>query len=106
MFNGSNCDRKSQLSGILTEPLNPRVTTARLIFLRNLLPLQAIHLTTILSPLSSNVKPFFWENEHTLGFEKIKELLASIFNYTEGKTKNAVNIIYTDSSLHLIIVLM
>ena len=23
MFNGSNCDRKSQLSGILTEPLNP-----------------------------------------------------------------------------------
>jgi len=25
MFNGSNCDRKSQLSGILTEPLNPSV---------------------------------------------------------------------------------
>ena len=25
MFNGSNCDRKSQLSGILTEQLNPRV---------------------------------------------------------------------------------
>ena len=25
MFNGSNCDRKSQLSGILTVPLNPRV---------------------------------------------------------------------------------
>ena len=25
MFNGSDCDRKSQLSGILTEPLNPRV---------------------------------------------------------------------------------
>jgi len=24
MFNGSNWDRKSQLSGILTEPLNPR----------------------------------------------------------------------------------
>ena len=24
MFNGSNCDRKSQLSGILTEQLNPR----------------------------------------------------------------------------------
>ena len=24
MFNMSNCDRKSQLSGILTEPLNPR----------------------------------------------------------------------------------
>ena len=23
MFNGSNSDRKSQLSGILTEPLNP-----------------------------------------------------------------------------------
>ena len=27
MFNGSNCDRKSQLSGILTEPLNPRDLT-------------------------------------------------------------------------------
>ncbi len=24
MFNGSNCDRKSKLSGLLTEPLNPR----------------------------------------------------------------------------------
>ena len=24
MFNGSNCGQKSQLSGILTEPLNPR----------------------------------------------------------------------------------
>ena len=25
MFNRTNCDRKSQLSKILTEPLNPRV---------------------------------------------------------------------------------
>ena len=24
MFYGSNCDRKSKLSGLLTEPLNPR----------------------------------------------------------------------------------
>ena len=24
MYKGSNCDRKSQLSEILTEPLNPR----------------------------------------------------------------------------------
>ena len=24
MFNGPNCDRKSQLSGILSQPLNPR----------------------------------------------------------------------------------
>ena len=24
MFNGLNCERKSQLSEILTEPLNPR----------------------------------------------------------------------------------
>ena len=24
MFNWANCDRKSQLSGIWTEPLNPR----------------------------------------------------------------------------------
>ena len=24
MSNGSDCDRKTQLSGILTEPLNPR----------------------------------------------------------------------------------
>ena len=24
MFNGSNCDRMSQLSGVLAEPLNPR----------------------------------------------------------------------------------
>ena len=27
MSNGSNWDRKSQLSGILTEPFNPRVQT-------------------------------------------------------------------------------
>jgi len=25
MFNATNCDQKSQFSGILTEPLNPRV---------------------------------------------------------------------------------
>jgi len=24
MFNRTNCDRKSQFTGILTEPLNPR----------------------------------------------------------------------------------
>ena len=25
MFNATNCDQKSEFSGILTEPLNPRV---------------------------------------------------------------------------------
>ena len=30
MFNGSNCDRKSQLSGRLTEPLNPLDVTWQL----------------------------------------------------------------------------
>ena len=30
MFNGSNCDRKSQLSEILTEPLNPRAAAIEL----------------------------------------------------------------------------
>jgi len=34
MFNGSNCDRKSQLSGILTESLNPREANS---FTRHLL---------------------------------------------------------------------
>ena len=29
MFNRSYCDRKSQLSGILTEPLNPRALKFR-----------------------------------------------------------------------------
>jgi len=33
MFNGPNCDRKSQLSGILTEPLNPRDGTRKENFL-------------------------------------------------------------------------
>ena len=32
MFNGSNCDRKSQLSGILTEPLNPRGVSGKFIY--------------------------------------------------------------------------
>ena len=30
MFNGSNCDRKSQLSGILTGPLTPRESTVKI----------------------------------------------------------------------------
>jgi len=30
MFYGLNCDRKSQLSGILTKPLNPRERGYRL----------------------------------------------------------------------------
>ena len=29
MYRGSNCDRKSQLSEILTEPLNPHVIKVR-----------------------------------------------------------------------------
>ena len=29
MYKGLNCDRKSQLSGILTEPSNPRGLTRR-----------------------------------------------------------------------------
>ena len=33
MSNGSNCDRKPQLSGILTEPLNPRVLCRFILFL-------------------------------------------------------------------------
>ena len=39
MFNGSNCDRKSQLSEILTEPLNPHA-------------MQAHFLTVLLKPLT------------------------------------------------------
>ena len=34
MFNGTNCDRKSQLSGILTEPLNPRGLHISIIFVK------------------------------------------------------------------------
>ena len=30
MFNRTNCDRKSHLSGILTEPLKPRECVARI----------------------------------------------------------------------------
>ena len=33
MFNGSNCDRKSQLSRILTEPLNPREISRKYLYL-------------------------------------------------------------------------
>ena len=36
MFDGSNCDRKSHLSGILTEPLNPRVLSVYLIINTNI----------------------------------------------------------------------
>jgi len=33
MFYGSICDRKSKLSGLLTEPLNPRVITIAFCYL-------------------------------------------------------------------------
>ena len=36
MFNGSNCDRKSQLSGILTEPLNPLEHNVGFLLISNL----------------------------------------------------------------------
>ena len=70
-------------------------------FIRNVLPLQIIHLTTILYPLSSNIKPFLWEEKHSIAFEKIKEILKTNFNYTEARLKNAINIIYTDASTSL-----
>ena len=36
MYNGSNCDRKPQLSDILTEPLNPPALSWETYVMRNL----------------------------------------------------------------------
>ena len=67
-------------------------------FLRNLLPLQIIHLTTILTPLTSPTVEFKWLPKHTQAFNEIKELLNASANYLECPLKNAINIVYTDSS--------
>ena len=44
LMHGSNCDRKSQLSAILTEPLNPRDAATYIFYLVHLY-LQGICLT-------------------------------------------------------------
>ena len=42
MYNGSDCDRKCQLSLILTEPLNPREGTVNVFFLNQLLVISTL----------------------------------------------------------------
>ena len=58
MFNRSNCDQKSQLSGILTEPLNPRDKVLKFILCKNSAIFQSPNLVN-LSRVSNPPKTSF-----------------------------------------------
>ena len=69
-----------------------------LTFIRHLLPLKIMDLTTVLTPLTSAVTPFKWTNEHEKAFTMINELLNSSIAYAEPLKENAIKIIYSDAS--------
>ena len=60
-----------------------------------------MHLTTVLTPLTSVLKPFCWLDEHEKAFVQIKEMLVAEVCYTEARIENPINIIFTDPSLRL-----
>ena len=61
MYNGSDCDRKCQLSLILTEPLNPREGTVNVFFLNQLLVI-----STLLNMKKKKRKFSLFTTEHPL----------------------------------------
>ena len=71
-------------------------------FLRNLLPLQIIHLSTVLTPLTSPNVPYEWSEKHEKAFLEMKSLLKTSVNYLDCPLKNPINIVYTDSSESLL----
>ena len=71
-------------------------------FIRNLLPLQIIHLSTILTPLTSPTVSFNWEPHHEQCFQEIKSLLQLNLNYLQCPMEGSINILYSDSSESLL----
>ena len=71
-------------------------------FLRNLLPLQIVHLSTVLTPLTSPTVPYVWSEKHERCFGEIKSLLQSSANYLECPLRDPINIVYTDASESLL----
>ena len=69
-----------------------------LTFIRHLLPLKIMDLTTVLSPLSSLNCQFKWNEEHENAFNLINELLHASISFSEPQTDNAIKIIYSDAS--------
>ena len=73
-----------------------------LTFIRHLLPLKVMELTTTLTPLTSALTPFKWNDEHENAFNKINELLDSSISYAEPQSENSIKIIYSDASEKLL----
>ena len=67
-------------------------------FIRHLLPLKVLDLTTVLTPLTSTTAQFKWNTEHEQAFNMINQLLHSSISYAEPQTDNSIKIIYSDAS--------
>jgi len=70
-------------------------------FLRPTLPPLVLHLSTVLYQLTSPTVEFKWEEQHTLAFKEIKNIIGTGLNYVHPY-QNSILIIYTDSSESLI----
>ena len=67
-------------------------------FIRHLLPLKVLDLTTVLTPLTSATTQFKWNTEHEQAFNMINQLLHSSISYAESQSDNSIKIIYSDAS--------
>ena len=73
-----------------------------LTFIRTLVPLKILDLSTVLTPLTSVTKEFKWNENHNQAFQMIKEILKGSQNFEENNSRNGVKILYTDASENLL----
>ena len=71
-------------------------------FIRTLVTLKILDLSTILTPLTSITKEFKWNENHNQAFNMIKEILKRSQNFEENISRNGVKILYTDASANLL----
>ena len=71
-------------------------------YLRELVPPTLIHLSSILSELTSPKKSFEWTPKHQEAFEEMKKILALGINFLEPTSAQGIKIIYCDSSARLL----
>ena len=93
MFNGSNCDRKSQLCGILTELLNPR----------GIFPISQLHPPPLYLPRESSPLNYINRNIETiLKFLKVCFYVTNITNkdFNIGNNDNFNNYPFDNDNIH------
>ena len=66
-------------------------------FIRTLVPLKILDLSTILTPVTSIAQEFKWNENHIEAFCMIKEISKGSKNFEENNSRNGVKVLCTDA---------